>query len=167
MSKCHQNDEEVTRMNKLAGMNHAAAAVPRGPTGRENTASNVLPIGPVLRRLRGERSLRDVERDTGIANSRLCNIERGSQQPGLKFLGRMADYYRTSVAEIIRQAEHLRDCGPDSHGAMDADVERSYQSVTEDPRLQPWNERDDALPVEAKRQVVRMYELLTGKTLLN
>ena len=154
-------------MDKLAGMNHAAAAVPQDRTRRENTASNVLPIGPVLRRLRGERSLRDIERETGIANSRLCNIERGSQQPGLKFLGRMADYYQTSVAEIIRQAEHLRDCGADSHGTMDADVERSYQSLTEDPRLQPWNEPDDVLPVEAKRQVIRMYELLTGKKLLN
>jgi transcriptional regulator with XRE-family HTH domain len=116
--------------------------------------------------MRGERSLREVERDTGIANSRLCNIERGSQQPGLKFLGRMADYYQTSMAEIIRQAEHLRVCEADPHIVMAADVERSYQSVTEDPRLQSWNEPDDVLSVEAKRQVVRMYELLTGKTLL-
>ena len=137
------------------------------PLGGKPEASDVLPIGPVLRRMRGQRSLRDVERDTGIANSRLCNIERGSQQPGLKFLGRMADYYRTSVAEIIRQAEHLRDCQDEPDGAMAANVERCYQSVTEDPRLQPWNEPDAVLTVETKRQVVRMYELLTGKTLLN
>ena len=154
-------------MNKLTGASQASAALPQDYLDSAIKGSYLLPIGPVLRRMRGGRSLRDVERDTGVANSRLCNIERGLQQPGLKFLGRMADYYQTSVAEIIRQAEHLRDCGADSHGAMDADVERSYQSVTEDPRLQPWNETDDALPVEAKRQVVRMYELLTGKTLLN
>ncbi len=153
-------------MDKLTGTSHAQAAVPRHCTGRDPKTGSVLPIGPVLRRMRGERSLREVERDTGIANSRLCNIERGSQQPGLKFLGRMADYYQTSVAGIIRQAELLRDCQADPHGVMAADVERSYQSVTEDPRLQSWNEPDDVLSVEAKRQVVRMYELLTGKTLL-
>ncbi len=154
-------------MNKLTGTSQASAAVPQDHPDRATKGSYILPIGPVLRRMRGGRSLRDVERDTGVANSRLCNIERGSQQPGLKFLGRMADYYQTSVAEIIRQAELLRDCRADPHEAMAADVERSYQSVTEDPRLQPWNEPVDALSVEAKRQVVRMYELLTGKTLLD
>ena len=154
-------------MDKLTGASQASAAVPQDRPDRALKRSYMLPIGPVLRRMRGERSLRDVERDTGVANSRLCNIERGIQQPGLKFLGRMADYYQTSVAEIIRQAELLRDGQADPHGVMAADVERSYQSVTQDPRLQPWNEPDVILPVETKRQVVRMYELLTGKTLLN
>ena len=154
-------------MNKRTGASQASAAVPEDHPGRATKGSYILPIGPVLRRMRGEKSLRDVERATGVANSRLCNIERGTQQPGLKFLGRMADYYQTSVAEIIRQAELLRDCQAEPHGVTGAEVERSYQSVKEDPRLQPWNEPDDVLSVEAKRQVVRMYELLTGRTFLN
>ena len=92
-------------MSNLTKTSNASADVPRDSTSRETRQSNTLPIGPVLRRMRGEKSLRDVERDTGIANSHLCSVERGSQQPGLKFLGRMANYYQTSLAEIIRQAE--------------------------------------------------------------
>ena len=154
-------------MSNLTKTSHASADVPRDSTSRETRQSNTLPIGPVLRRMRGKKSLRDVERDTGIANSHLCSVERGSQQPGLKFLGRMANYYQTSLAEIIRQAEILRDSQADPERVVAADVERSYRFVREDPRLQPWEQSDEVLSVEAKLQMVRMYELLTGRTLLN
>ena len=78
----------------------------------------------------------------------------------------MADYYQTSVAEIIRQAEFLRDAQNHPHRVLEADVERSYRFMIEDPRLQPWEEPEEALSIEAKRQVVRMYELLTGRLIL-
>ena len=154
-------------MDKSTGAARAASPIPGNHSGGDAGSANTLPIGTVLKRMRGQKSLRDVERDTGIANSRLCTVERGNQQPGLKFLGRMADYYETSVAEIIRQAEILRDYQADPYRVAAADVERSYRFVTEDPRLQPWEEPEEALPIEAKRQVVRMYELLTGRMLLN
>ncbi len=153
-------------MSKIAEGTGASANVPSDIRGGDPNKSETLPLGTVLRRMRGERTLRDIERDTGIANSRLSNIERGNQQPGLKFLGRMADYYHTSVAEIIRQAEFLRDCQANPHRLMAADVERSYRFVIEDPRLQPWEEPEEVLTIEAKRQVVRMYELLTGRLIL-
>ena len=154
-------------MSNLTKTSHASADVPRDSPGSETKGSDALPIGTVLRRMRGQKSLRDVERDTGIANSHLCSVERGNQQPGLKFLGRMASYYQTSIAEIIRQAELLRDCQADPERVVAADVERSYRFVTEDPRLQPWEEPQGVLSIEAKRQVVRMYEILTGRMLLN
>ena len=154
-------------MDGPTGTNHAPSSIRKADRHEDNRGRDTLPIGAVLRRMRGQRSLRDVERDTGIANSRLCSVERGNQQPGLRFLGKMADYYETSVAEIIRQAEILRDCRADPQRVAAADVERSYRFVTEDPRLQPWEEPDEALPIEAKRQVVRMYELLTGRMILN
>ena len=50
---------------------------------------------------------------------------------------------------------------------MAADVERSYQLVKEDPKLQPWEEPEAVLSIDAKRQVVRIYEILTGRMLLN
>ena len=153
-------------MSKIAESTGASANVPSDIRGGDPNQSDTLPLGAVLRRMRGERTLRDIERDTGIANSRLSNIERGNQQPGLKFLGRMADYYQTSVAEIIRQAESLRDSQNHPHRVLEADVERSYRFMIEDPRLQPWEEPEEALSIEAKRQVVRMYELLTGRLIL-
>ena len=125
-----------------------------------------LPIGTVLRRLRGERTLRDVQKGTGIANSYLCNVELGYQQPGLKFLSRVAEYYQVSMAEIIRHAEHLRDQAVDPEEARVADVERSYRFIMDDPRLKPCEEPENSLSIEAKHHMVRMYELLTGSLLL-
>ena len=154
-------------MSKRAETRHASAPIPRDNPGSETKGSNIMPIGTVLRQMRGKKSLRHVERDTGIANSHLCNVERGSQRPGLKFLGRMAEYYETSVADIIRQAELLRDGQDDPPSVMAADVERSYRIVKEDPRLQPWAEPEAVLSIDAKRQVVRIYEILTGRMLLN
>lgn len=154
-------------MRKPAETGHASADVPKAHLGVGSKDKGALPIGVVLRQMRGERTLRDVERETGIANSRLSNVERGCGQPGLKLLGRMAEYYQTSVAEIIRRAELLRDYQADPDGATAAEVDRSYRFVTEDPRLQPWEEPDEALSVAAKKQVIRTYELLTGKTLLS
>ena len=126
-----------------------------------------LPLGTVLKNLRGERSLRDVQRDTGVANSYLCNVERGSQQPGLKTLSRMAKYYQVSVADIIRQAELMRDHQLDPQETRDANIERSFRFIMDDPRLRLWEDPETPLSVDAKRHMVRMYELLTGKLLIN
>jgi transcriptional regulator with XRE-family HTH domain len=131
------------------------------------TEEDSLPIGAVLRRLRGERTLRDVQTETGIANSYLCNVELGYQQPGLKFLTRVAEYYQVGVAEIIRQAELLRNSLLDTEDTRIADVERSYQFIMDDPKLSACREPETPLSIEAKRHVVRMYELLTGKLLLH
>ena len=132
----------------------------------DTTGPTSLPIGPVLKRLRGERTLREVQKATGIANSYLCNVERGGQQPGLKFLGKMAEYHQTGVADIIRQAELLRNNTANPEEKFIADIERSYRFVTEDPRLQPWEEAEETLSIETKKRVVRMYERLTGRLLL-
>ena len=144
----------------------SVSAVQEGDRGAATRQAS-LPIGAVLKRLRGERTLREVQKATGIANSYLCNVERGSQQPGLKFLGKMAEYHQTGVADIIRQAELLRDNVLNPEGDCVADVERSYRFIAEDPRLGPWEEPEGDLSIEAKRHVIRIYELLTGRTLLN
>lgn len=144
----------------------ATATAVKERDGSDSTGQNHLPIGPVLRKLRGERTLRDVQKGTGIANSYLCNVERGIQQPGLKFLGKMAEYHQVGVADIIRQAELLKNNAANPEEQFVADVERSYRFITEDPRLQPWEETEETLSIEAKKHVVRMYELLTGRQLL-
>ena len=131
------------------------------------TEEDSLPIGAVLRRLRGERTLRDVQTETGIANSYLCSVELGYQQPGLKFLTRVADYYQVGVAEIIRHAELLRNSVLDTEATRTADVERAYQFILDDPKLSACGEPETPLSIEAKRVIVRMYELLTGRMLLN
>ena len=134
---------------------------------RDVSEEDSLPIGAVLRRLRGERTLKDVQTETGIANSYLCNVELGYQQPGLKFLTRVAEYYQVGVAEIIRRAELLRNSALDTEATRMADVERAYQFILDDPKLSACREPETPLSMEAKRMMVRMYELLTGRMLLN
>ena len=150
-------------MNQRTGRAEASEA---GVPSTIQRSHESLPIGTVLRGLRGERTLRVVQTETGIANSYLCNVELGYQQPGLKSLSRLAEYYHVSMADIIRHAEHLRDQNVDPEEALVADVERSYRFIMDDPRLKPCEEPKGLLSIEAKRHMVRMYELLTGSLLL-
>lgn len=66
-----------------------------------------LPIGAVLRQLRGHMSLREVERHTGVAHHYLSPIEQGKRRPGARFLQRLADFYGVSITEMLRRAARL------------------------------------------------------------
>lgn len=151
----------------MSAQTNSTARAEEDPAATSQETHEPLPIGTVLRQLRGERTLRDVQKGTGIANSYLCNVELGYQQPGLKFLRRMAEYYEVSMADIIRHAEDLRDQDIDPEEARVAEIERGYRFMMDDPRLKPCREPDSPLPIEAKRHMVRVYELLTGRLLLN
>ena len=50
-------------------------------------------IGPLLKRLRGEHSLRDVQRFTGVSSSYLSLIERGERRPGVNLINKLAVLY--------------------------------------------------------------------------
>ena len=108
-----------------------------------------------------------MQRETGIANSYLCNVELGYQQPGLKFLSRVAEYYHVGIADIIRHAERLRDQAVDPEESWVADVERSYRFLMDDPKLKTCEEPDGPLSIETKRYLIQVYEILTGRLILN
>ena len=133
----------------------------------ETSEHDALPIGAVLRKLRGERTLRKVQKDTGIANSYLCNIELGYQQPGFRFLNRIASYYQVAIGDIVREAELLRNSVMDTEESRTADVERSYRFVMDDPRLSTCESPEPELSTHAKAHMVRIYELLTGRRILS
>ena len=133
----------------------------------ETPEQDSLPIGEVLRKLRGERTLREVQRDTGIANSYLCNIELGYQQPGFRFLNRIASYYRVAIGDIVREAELLSNSRMDTEETRTADIERSYRFVLDDPRLSACGIPETEPSTDLKAHMVRMYELLTGRRILS
>ena len=133
----------------------------------ETPEQDPLPIGAVLRKLRGERTLREVQQDTGIANSYLCNIELGYQQPGFRFLNRIASYYRVAIGDIVREAELLRNSEMDTEETRTADIERSYRFVLDDPRLSACGIPETELSTDVKAHMVRMYEHLTGRRILS
>ena len=58
-------------------------------------------IGPLLRDLRGRRSLRQLEEATGVTYTYLSNIERGKRHPGLKILAKLATYYEVPIRDLL------------------------------------------------------------------
>ena len=123
-------------------------------------------IGPLLRGLRGNTSLREVRRLAGISNSYLSEIERGERRPGISVLRRLAALYGVDVKRLMRSAGYL----DNEEGQADNDpleVDRAYRYVLEDPEFRFGTRPRGPLDIEAKRFIVEMYERLTGKRLLD
>ena len=124
-------------------------------------------LGPLLKRLRGDASLRDVRGMTGISNSYLSQIERGDRRPGPSVLKRLASLYGVDVQDLLKRAGYLDD--PEDVIPRDdepQEVERAYQYVLADPKFRVGTRPSGPLSLEAKRFIVEMYERFTGKRLL-
>ncbi len=66
-------------------------------------------LGEELRRLRGDRSLRAVEKATKISNAYLSQIENGKiDQPSPHILHKLADYYDVPYAFLMEAAGYLK-----------------------------------------------------------
>ena len=126
------------------------------------------PIGAMLKRLRGNHSLRDVQRYTGISGSYLSQIERGDRRPGPSVLKRLSSLYDVPVHPLLKKAGYLDDQrdqeNPDADEPLD--VERAFQFVLADPKFRVGTRPTGPLTLSAKRFIVEMYERFTGKRLL-
>ena len=125
-----------------------------------------MEIGPLLKRLRGKTSLREVRRLVGISNSYLSEIERGERHPGTNVLRRLAALYGVDLQHLMRSAGYLdNEDGRTNNDPLD--VDRAYRYVLEDPEFRFGTRPRGPLDLEAKRFIVEMYERLTGKRLLD
>ncbi len=124
------------------------------------------PITSVLRRLRGTRTLRQVEADSGISNAYLSNIESGAKRPGVKILSKLAAYYRYPLGDLLQAAG----LPFDEHAAVladsNAELNRIYEFVIADPDFIQYAKPAGIPPGDMQQFVVRMYEHYTGKKLL-
>jgi transcriptional regulator with XRE-family HTH domain len=64
-----------------------------------------VPIGPTIRRLRGERPQEDLAHEAGISTSTLSRIERGLHEPALATLRKLAVALGVSLVELVEAAE--------------------------------------------------------------
>lgn len=71
-------------------------------------------IGNFLKELRGDRSLREVGRKSGISHTYISNIERGIDprsgseiKPSPKLLRRLADYYDYPYPDLMLKTGYL------------------------------------------------------------
>ena len=122
-------------------------------------------IGNLLRDLRGEMSLRQLEEETGIAYSYLSVIERGNKRPGPRVLSRLAAYHNVPLNELLDAAGYPQrnDDGKDTI----ADIQRSFRFLIEDPELEEFQKPSEAVPIELKRFAIQIYEHYTGRKLLD
>ena len=125
-----------------------------------------MDIGPLLRKLRGETSLREVRRLTGISNSYLSEIERGERHPGTNLLKRLAALYSVDIGHLMKSAGYLDNEGDEPSSNEPLEIERAFQYVLADPEFRFGTRPSGPLSLEAKRFIVEMYERFTGKTLL-
>ena len=124
-------------------------------------------IGQMLKRLRGETSLRGVQRLSGVSNAYLSQIEKGIRQPGPKLLRRLAALYGVGVHDLLRKAGYLEREGEEQQVDETAEVERAYQYVLADPVFRVGTRPRGPLSIESKRFIVELYERYSGKRLLS
>ena len=123
-------------------------------------------IGTLLKRLRGETSLRAVQRLVGISNSYLSQIEKGVRHPGPKLLRRLAALYGVGVHDLLRKAGYLEAAGEEPEPDEATEVERAYRYVLSDPVFRVGARPRGPLSMESKRFIVELYERYSGKRLL-
>ena len=123
-------------------------------------------IGQMLKRLRGETSLRGVQRLSGISNAYLSQIEKGVRHPGPKLLRRLAALYGVGVHDLLRKAGYLEREGEEPEVDETTEIERAYQYVLSDPVFRVGTRPRGPLSVESKRFIVELYERYSGKRLL-
>ena len=123
-------------------------------------------IGQMLKRLRGQTSLRAVHRLSGISNSYLSQIEKGIRHPGPKLLRRLAAVYGVGVHELLRKAGYLEGEGEEPEVDEATEVERAYQYVLSDPVFRVGARPRGPLSIESKRFIVELYERYSRKRLL-
>ncbi len=121
-------------------------------------------IGPLLRRLRGDLSLRDVTKRIGVSSSYLSQIERGDRMPGSNVVRKLAHLYNVDAEELMKRAGREAHIDPFSDEAME--VERAYQYVLADPVFRVGTRPDGPITLKTKRFIVEMYERFANKRLL-
>ncbi len=124
-------------------------------------------LGPLLKRLRGVMSLREVQRLAGISNSYLSQIEKGDRQPGPRLLRRLASLYGVPVQGLLKRAGYLETQAGETRVDAATEVERAYQYVLSDPVFRVGTRPRGPLTTESKRFIVELYERYSGKRLLS
>ena len=124
------------------------------------------PIGELLRNLRGDRTLREVEREAGIPNSYLSNVESGTKRPGLKTLSKLSDYFGVPLDELLEVAGLPHRTSIEEKAMSAIDIHRAFDFMMADPALRQYESPSDRLSTDTRRFIVQLYEHFTGKRLL-
>ena len=151
---------ETEQSNDVTNLNEAR------PEDSETKTRQRPPIGELLKSLRGTRTLRNVEADTGITNPYLSNIELGIKKPGVKTLAKLSQYYQVPLNQLLHVAGIEGEMPKRVDRESTLDIQHAFNFVVTDPRVAHYQKPADAIPLDLQKYVVRIYEQYTGKKLL-
>ena len=124
------------------------------------------PIGELLKSLRGAKTLRNVETDTGITNAYLSNIELGIKRPGVKTLAKLSSYYQVPLEHLLHVAGIEGEMPQPVERDSPMDIQRAFDFVVTDPHVAHYQKPAETLPLDVQKYVVQIYEHYTGRKLL-
>jgi HTH-type transcriptional regulator, competence development regulator len=126
-------------------------------------------FGQFLKSLRERQrmSLRDVEKECGVSNAYIVQIEKGDRPPPRPdILKKLAHAYKVTVRELLMRAGYFD--GPEVTATEEERIEAAFQYVLADPDYKLGTRiRGEDLDIKGKRGIVITYETLTGKKLLS
>ena len=129
----------------------------------------MLKFGEYLKGLREKQkmSLRDVERQAGVSNAYLGQIEQGKKPPPHpKILKKLAPIYAMTLYELMRAAGYLNE--EQSHWSELEQLQWAVDALQNDPEYDFGMRLDVVvLTQDVMRFIVSMYEKTTGKKLLS
>ena len=150
----------TNQSNDLINLNEAHTEDPEAKTRQRP------PIGELLKSLRGSRTLRNVEADTGITNAYLSNIELGIKKPGVRTLVKLSSYYQVPLEHLLHVAGIEGEIPQPVEGESPIDIQRAFDFVVTDPRIAHYPKPAEGLPLDVQKYVVHIYEQYTGRKLL-
>ena len=125
-------------------------------------------FGQFLKSLRNRRhmSLRDVEKECGVSNAYIAQLEKGDRPPPRPdILKKLARAYNVTVRELLLEAGYMDE--PEVTATAEERIDAAFQYVLADPDYKLGTRiRGENLDVEGKKGVVITYETLTGKRIL-
>lgn len=126
-------------------------------------------FGSFLKSLRdkGHMSLRDAERESGVSNAYIAQMEKGDRPPpSPDILKKLAQAYNVTVRELLMRAGYLDE--PEVAATEEERIEAAFQYVLADPDYKLGARiRGEELDMKGKKGVVITYETLTGKKILS
>jgi HTH-type transcriptional regulator, competence development regulator len=125
-------------------------------------------FGHFLKSLREKQrmSLREAEKESGVSNAYIAQIERGDRSPPKpEILKKLSRAYNVTVRELFLRAGYLDE--PEVTATEEERIEAAFQYVLADPDYKLGTRiRGEGLNSEAKRGIIIVYETLTGKKLI-
>ena len=126
-------------------------------------------FGHFLKSLRDRQrmSLRDVEKESGVSNAYIAQLEKGDRPaPSPEILKKLARAYNVTVRELLLRAGYLDE--PEVTATEEERIEAAFQYVLADPDYKLGTRlRGEDLDTKGKRGVIITYETLTGKKILS